>query len=590
MGDSLVQIKSGDGTVTTVTATEAIAAMDTTFANISNANTERSTNIHDHFPRNPSFGPERPKQTEALDAIQDAFAVQKKKFVILEAPTGAGKSGIGMAAASWAKTLPVINPETQRGAYIMSPQKVLTKQYMRDFEINGLVELKGRANYPCDTFDTDCEAGALLCGGDADMCPSCPYKTAKAIFMERLVGTENFDYYLNESIYAGQLPNRTMLICDEGHNLEQKILGFTDTELTQKKCDEYGVKEKLPIFKPNHTQEIVEWLSNVFMPAASRYRMLLDEQLADAKEEGNIEKRAEVAKKLNGVKQFLVRVNRFLSTTTPDEWFAYSDWNPDKKYNKGTGNLIIKPLTARLFANDLMFKNAQHILIMSATILDFNTFMRNLGIDPKDAVCIRMDSEFPIENRPIFYLPVGNMGYRTKQATLPKMAAFIGKLLAKYAKVKGLVHTQSFDNNEYFINFLTEFQDRILTHKSTFKGSREKCVEEHSSTSEPTVLFSPSMAEGLDLKDDLARFDIITKVPYPALDPYVKARLDRDPKWYAWMTALVMVQQTGRTNRHRNDRSHHYILDEGFADFFNRNREMFPKWWTDSIIWPGDEQ
>lgn len=221
---------------------------------------------------------------------------------------------------------------------------------------------------------------------------------------------------------------------------------------------------------------------------------------------------------------------------------------------------------------------------MSATILDFSTFMRNLGIDPALATCLATDSEFPLENRPIFFKPCGNMGFRHKKNTLPKMAAFLSKILAKYATKKGIVHTHSFENNRYFVDYLrAEHGFRIITHDSS-KGSRDRAVAEHLSSPEPTVLFSPSMQEGLDLKEELSRFQVLTKVAYPYLDPYVKARMDRDPKWYQWLTALTMVQATGRSVRSKTDKAHTFILDEGFRDFYYRNETWLPKWWTDSII------
>ena len=47
------------------------------------------------------------------------------------------------------------------------------------------------------------------------------------------------------------------------------------------------------------------------------------------------------------------------------------------------------------------------VVIMSATILDFDVFFLILGIDEKDCVCLALPSEFPVENRPIFYRPLG---------------------------------------------------------------------------------------------------------------------------------------------------------------------------------------
>jgi len=63
------------------------------------------------------------------------------------------------------------------------------------------------------------------------------------------------------------------------------------------------------------------------------------------------------------------------------------------------------------------------------------------------------------------------------------------------------------------------------------------------------VLFSVAMTEGLDLRDDDARFCIIAKVPWPDMgDPYVQERMRRDDGWFANRAALAVVQSSGRSS------------------------------------------
>jgi Rad3-related DNA helicase len=128
--------------------------------------------------------------------------------------------------------------------------------------------------------------------------------------------------------------------------------------------------------------------------------------------------------------------------------------------------------------------------------------------------------------------------------------------------------------------------NRIITHDSNF-GAREEAQFQHivAREKDPTILFSPSMTEGLDLREDLSRLQIVCKVPYPALTPYNKARMQRDPAYYQWQTALKLVQQTGRSNRSATDRSHTFILDSGFSTFIQKNNHILPKYWLDAIHW-----
>lgn len=549
--------------------------------------TEMSHSIMDHFP----FPSARATQIQALEAVQKWLS-SDKKFFILEGPTGFGKSPIGIAAGSYAKTLPTYG-QYEPGAYILSPQKSLTEQYMNDFASNGLVELKGQANYYCPEFDMDCEAASTVFEDMHNHNTCHGYKPAKERFVNAPLGTTNFSYYIAETNSAHQLPDRTLLILDEGHNCEDIILGFTDTTITQKICDDYKTP-RLPVFKEGDTARVREWLNQTFVPAVQTYGYDLRAEFQKARESGDTETKARLAKKLNALDKFLSRIALFTNADQPGEWFAYSDWDASKKAyvndrgvdNRGTGNLIIKPLTARLFADQILFSKAHKVLIMSATILDFDTFMRNLGIERDNAMILAVDSEFPVENRPIFFKEVGDMSYKNINFTLPLMAQEVDSLMTRYVTHKGIVFTQSFKTNKYIVDHIqsTQHASRVLTHSTDMKGSREQCIANHKAATIPTTIFSPSMTEGLDLKENLGRFGVIVKVPYPALDPYVRARMQRDSDWYTWLTALKLVQASGRIVRSKTDTGDIWILDSGFRTFLRRAKDILPRWWTDSIV------
>jgi ATP-dependent DNA helicase DinG len=552
---------------------------------IKDLTSERSTNLRDHFP----FAEVRGNQEATLDKL-GKWTSSTEKFFILEGPTGFGKSPVDIACASHAKTLPGYGTFEQ-GAYILTPQKTLAEQYMKDFKSMGLVELKGRANYTCSKWsqitgeEVDCETGATLneSTGLDEKCLSCPYRAAKDDFISKPFGTTNFAYYLNETNHAGELENRNMLILDEGHNTEDQILSLTDTELNQRRCDEYGAG-KLPVFDAGDNEAVLQWLDKVFVPAASTHSF----KLMKAFKEAQPDERIKVVRKQKALENYLSRIQMFSNSADPGEWFVWSDWQVNKNTGKGygTGDLFIKPLTARLFADKLLFSKAQKVLITSATILDFKTFMRNLGIADYNSQVLAVDSEFPVENRPMFYRPVGSMSYNNIDATLPKMALEVEALMTRYIAKKGIVHTNSYKVNKYITEYLmnTSHAFRVITHGKG-KGEREAAQLKHLTSKEPTVLFSPSMTEGLDLKEDLSRFQIICKVPYPALDPYTRARMNRDKQWYQWQTALKLVQGTGRSVRSKTDKAHTYVLDSDFATFIRNNNRTLPQYWLDAIIW-----
>jgi ATP-dependent DNA helicase DinG len=499
----------------------------------------------------PFGGSIRSAQEKALDAIQRARETHKR-FVLLELPTGTGKSAVGFAAATWAANW-------GSGGYILSTQKALTAQYMRDFEGLGLVELRGRSSYHCSDFQTNCDLGPRLRGNRADACVNCPYKTAKERFVSQKVGVTNFDYFLAETLYSGQLPRRSILVVDEAHGLEQKLLDFTDFEIAPFSLQKYSVA--IPTIEEGDITGATEWLRDQMIPAIDSFINTIPEDDLDQCEDRN------------EAENLLRRIRRFVRSNQ-QEWVFWADGK----------RLVFRPLGAAAYAREYLFSRADMVVIMSATILDFNEFRSTLGIPQEDSICVAVSSEFPVENRRIFYRPLGSMNFQNKSSTLPRIADALDRLLRARPGVKGLIHTNSYEMNRLLTQALiiAGHQSRIVTHGP---GGAEAAIERHVASGAPTVLCSPAMTEGLDLRDDLSRFQVIVKVPYlPFKDPYVMARRRVDKAWYAWQTAMRLIQATGRSVRSENDFAETYIVDSSFADFRRLNQRLLPSWWRAAIV------
>jgi len=105
------------------------------------------------------------------------------------------------------------------------------------------------------------------------------------------------------------------------------------------------------------------------------------------------------------------------------------------------------------------------------------------------------------------------------------------------------------------------------------------------SSKKPTVLLSPSMTEGVDLKGDASRFQVICKIPYPSLgDKIVRKRMNKWKWWYPLQTSKTIIQAIGRSVRSSDDFAVTYILDSDWERFFSRNENMFPQSFKDSIV------
>src|SRR5260370_39600158 len=259
----------------------------------------QASSIEEYFP---FAGSIRSAQEKALAAIQQARDTHKK-FVLLEPPTGTGNSAVGIAAAKWASTWGA-------GGYILSTQKALTAQYMRDFASMGLVELRGRSSYDCQDFSTNCEVGASFRGKSTTVCLQCPYKVAKDRFVSQKIGVTNFDYFLSETLYSGQLPKRSMLVIDEGHILEQKLLGFTDFEISPFSLQKYSVA--IPTIEDGNIVGATEWLHDQMIPAIDTFIRAIPE---DDVEQSENRRQAE---------NLLRRMRRFVAGNQ-QEWAFWAD-------------------------------------------------------------------------------------------------------------------------------------------------------------------------------------------------------------------------------------------------------------------------
>jgi ATP-dependent DNA helicase DinG len=223
---------------------------------------------------------------------------------------------------------------------------------------------------------------------------------------------------------------------------------------------------------------------------------------------------------------------------------------------------------------------------MSATILNHRTFCRNVGIPFDEAKFIKVSSEFPAENRPIYPMNIAYLNFNNLQ--LPEIKASITRaidnIMSIHRRDKGIIHTTSYEQLNFIKDNLSKENSRRLIVTDP-EIQREEVIEQHIKAKEkPTVLISPSLNTGLDLKDELSRFQIITKVPYPNKnDRWINAKREKDEEWYYWQTALRLVQAYGRSIRSEDDWAKTYVLDSAFNYFVRKNINMLPDWFVEAI-------
>ena len=283
-----------------------------------------------------------------------------------------------------------------------------------------------------------------------------------------------------------------------------------------------------------------------------------------------------LSRQLDVVSSHYQKIKTFLNIYDKDNWVFELLPAGDGKSRR----IQFKPIDVSPYADPVLFKFGQKVLMMSATILDKDAFCESLGIDKKDCAFISLPTPFPAKNRPVITVSMGRMVQAEIDATLPKLVQGIKQILSEHKGEKGIIHAHSYKIANYIKRNIRD--KRILIHDSS---NREEVLKKHIRGSEPTVLLSPSMTEGVDLVDDASRFQIICKIPYPYLgDKLVKKRMNKWKWWYSLQTTKTIVQSVGRSIRSEDDFAVTYILDSDFSKFYYRNTYLFPESFRESMV------
>jgi Rad3-related DNA helicase len=158
-----------------------------------------------------------------------------------------------------------------------------------------------------------------------------------------------------------------------------------------------------------------------------------------------------------------------------------------------------------------------------------------------------------------------------------KIVTASGNSSQNHAKQNGVIHTY---NNKIMSAVVEKLYrsglgDRVI--ELSGGGNQREAALQMFKEGSGKILVSPSAMLGLSFIDDIARYQIIAKVPYPSLaDPSVKYRMENIEGWYEWQVAKDLIQTFGRVCRSLTDWGTTYILDSKFQDFYKANRRLFP--------------
>ena len=123
---------------------------------------------------------------------------------------------------------------------------------------------------------------------------------------------------------------------------------------------------------------------------------------------------------------------------------------------------------------------------------------------------IEVGSEFPIENRPIFKVNTAYLNYKTLELENVQRAITnaVDKITDIHKDHKGIIHTSNYTQVKFIEKLLSKDNKKRLIHTDP-EIKRDKVISKHFENDEPSVLISPSLHTGLDLKNEQSRFQIL---------------------------------------------------------------------------------
>jgi len=541
-----------------------------------------------------------------IDIVKTILEGTKKSYVI-EAPTGSGKSIIALATAR------LLNKYDKKG-YILASDLSLQSQYEIDLERYQLHwgSVKGVDNYNCIVNNEKHSLGEcvmknipsgkrrfLSCYKD------CPYYQARDKAIGSHTSILNYSYFLIARNYIDAMDEiemwgkRDFVICDEAHKVTDIVQNHfspridISTNAKLEKLREFFISKEFGSIKVTK-HELSATIDKLF-------KLEDVHQLQNALSEFQYQL-SFFNEKANDMKSWLARKYAFKTIPTEFRYGAYLvDWVKDLHCKFEDFNVIIKETgVTSLIKNPsdegvtfncldesyLMIKHmwdmAGFPIVMSATIGDSRTYVKSTKLEEPRS--IRVPSTFNFEESPIYAFTGKKMSFNEKEQSFPWAVEKIKEIAELHKGQNGIIQTGSYNFAIQLMKKLPkDLKSRILTYNSSEekKEALRKFAE-----GKDKILIGPSILEGLNFDEDMSRFQVILKLPYPSLmDRFVAAKLKSDQDWYNMKTTLQILQGIGRSVRNERDWAKTYILDGCFAELYRRNQGAFSKDFNDRLIW-----
>lgn len=497
-----------------------------------------------------------------------------------------------------------------KSSFIVTASKNLQDQYTREFPI--LKPVKGKPNFPClkimekekikKTNFTEAMKLKMTCdkgeceekkGGKISYCKfkpdlqdfaknsiddtMCLYYNQKFDALTSPHSLWNYHAYFqimkyNQNVY-GEYLGRKVSIFDEAHKIENQILQFIGIDIYRKNVEECGIN--IESYDLSDIDMIIKLLDDM-----AEYYARQEKELRESpsfQTNPNYEQLKNLEKNYDRFAKARVEI------VSNKENFIIND---PQKEGGNFKSISIVPLDISEYAQE--FFKTDYQIFMSATI-DKDSFCETMGIDKsKIEIIDTLHSPFDVKHRQIDFQNIARLGRKATPEDELKVIKQIDKIMNDHSNDRGLVLTSSIGRCiDIFTNVSPENKKRLkICHAQNPGGKTQDDILKEHALDKNSVLLSSSLWEGVDLKDDLSRFQIIAKIPYLVFtDKRVMKKREKYPLWYDSQTLIKFLQGLGRSIRNENDWAKTYVLDAAVDILLSKAKKMVPKAYYDVFGW-----
>ncbi|WP_153952972.1 helicase C-terminal domain-containing protein [Halosegnis longus] len=513
--------------------------------------------------------------------------------VIIDAPTGVGKSPLLVAVGEVNSVL----YENQAGiesyfeldlsvldgsSFYTTPQKQLRDQLAADETLQDAIEmLKSRRDYSCAAGGTNC-ADCPIRNGNEQSCmgtSGCTYWEAKedamsasqAVLTFAMLIIDNNLPMVSQEGEQMSFGNRDIVRVDEAHGLEGQIAslfaGFTVSERT------------LPDAVLSDFEHRVDWsadrfedVENILADIARQCTIFVDDW------EDNPSMRHEVEQ----CETFLDRYNYCLDEISEDRPWVVNVDTIERTGRSNSKYIELQPVDVDRFLEKMIWSRGNKRILSSATIPyrnDVETWADRIGL-PGETELIRCPMPFPVENRRIHTnTVVGSMSGDGCDEHWPEIISTIEEIHSHHTGENGIIHTASYGRAKRLAQSLGHH--KVFRHKQDMDATEALEAFQESSAD---ILATPSMTEGVDLEGDMARWQVLLKVPFRSPgDERVSYLLNERSAWdwYNQEAMLDCAQAVGRAVRGPDDAASFYVLDAKMEQLMHKVE--FPDWYEEAV-------